>query len=477
MTEQKKYGMQQYENADLPHNAEAEQMLLGAIMHDNSILEQVDDFMLAEHFYSPVHQRIYKRMSDLIQSGQIANPITIVPILLQEIPNIREYVIDLSTMIVSSSVAQTYAKMIYDLYIKRQLIGIGKNILDKCYDSSLDMEARDHIEEAEKSLFDLSLKGHTQDQQDISFGAVMKNVYSMADSAFKQGGNIIGVTTGLRDVDKTLGGMHPSDLIVVAGRPSMGKTALGMNIAFNAAKAYANKIHGGVKVAFFSLEMSREQIGMRLIGQESQVPSDQIRRGAISTTQLNSLAKQMEILKTLPLFIDDTPSLSITAMNARIRRWVRQEKIGLVVIDYLQLITVNGRSESRLQELSVITRSLKAIAKTYNIPVIAISQLSRAVEMREDKHPQLSDLRESGDIEQAADVVCLLKRDAYYVARKKPADDSIKMDLWQQEMKKVHGKATLIIAKQRHGPIKNITLSFNEMLTKFGDYDGVVDDE
>ena len=469
MSDRIKDSIKQYEHADLPQNVEAEQMLLGSIMHDNTIYEYVSEYLQADHFFVPAHVKLYKRIHDLIQTGQLANPITIAPLLRTEIDNIREYLVQLSSMIVSSSVAQTYAKLIYDLFLKRELIQISKDILDQCYDPTSKLDAKEHIEQAEKSLFDLSIQG-LDEKRDVSFGNIMGTVYQTANNAYKQGGNIIGITTGLFDVDKCLGGLHPSDLIIIAGRPSMGKTALGVNIAWNAAQAYAEKKHGGAKVGFFSLEMSAEQLGMRILGQEAAIPSDQIRRGAINSSQLSTLAHYSNMLKTIPFFIDDTPALSVSALNTRVRRWVRQENIGLVVIDYLQLLTVSGRTEGRIQELSVITRALKAIAKTYNIPVIAISQLSRAVEQREDKHPQLSDLRESGDIEQAADVVGLLKRDAYYLARQKPTDDSVKMDAWQQEMKKVYGKATLMIAKQRHGPIKNITLSFNEALTKFGNY-------
>lgn len=456
---------------EMPHNLEAEQTLLGSIMHDNTIYEYVSEYIRPEHFYVSAHSKIYKRMSDLIQMGQIANPITLVPLLKGEIENIKEYLVSLSSTVVSSSVAQNYAKILYDIAIKRDLIHVGEKIATNGYNTGNEMSAKEQIELAEKNLFDIAIHG-LEEKKDRSFSTIMNTVLQTAQRAYRQGGNIVGITTGLAEIDKCLGGLHPSDLIIIAGRPSMGKTALGVNIAFNAAQAYAQKKHGGAKVAFFSLEMSDEQLGMRIAGQEANIPSDQIRRGAINTAQLSAIAQQINILKSLPMIIIDTPSLSINALNTYVRRLVRQENIGLVVIDYLQLLTVVGKSENRVQELSVITRSLKAIAKTYNIPVIALAQLSRAVEQREDKHPQLSDLRESGDIEQAADVVCMLKRDAYYLGRQKPTDDSVKMDAWQKEMKKVYGKATLMIAKQRHGPIKNITLAFNEALTKFSNYTG-----
>lgn len=460
-----KHSANQWKN--MPENIEAEQALLAALLHDNYVYEQVSEILSPENFALPVHQKIYHTIITLIERSQIANPITIAPMLVGDIEDIREYLAKLATSVVTLSGAKTYAKQIYDTFLRRRLIHLGEQIVDESYDITLDRSAIDTIESAEQHLFDLAVKGDIE-KKDLGFSSALGEAVKQAQAAFERDSHIVGVTTGLHEVDKCLGGLHPSDLIIVAGRPSMGKTALAVNIAFNAAKAYKDNTDAGAKVMFFSLEMSAEQLAMRILGQESEIPSDRIRRGAITARDFDHFSKVTKELQSLPLFIDDTPALTIASLRTRVRRLYRQEKIGLIVIDYLQLLSAGGHNENRVQELSLLTRSLKALAKEMNVPVIAVSQLSRAVEQREDKHPQLSDLRESGTIEQDADIVTFVYREAYYIARNKPADGSPKMEAWQQEMSRVHGQATLMIAKQRHGPVKNITLHFNEALTKFG---------
>lgn len=451
----------------LPTAIEAERAVIAAMLYDNVVYEQVGDFLKSEHFFDPIYQRIYTAIVHCIQIGQIANPITVWPFFVNE-EGIKErggedYLNKLAKSILSVNYVADYGRQVLDAHIRRELMRVGNEVIESSSKMELGNDAFNIIESTESKLFNLS-NSNSIAKNVKSFKTVLADVINQTKIIANSDNHTIGVATGLIDVDRHLGGLHKSDLVILAGRPSMGKTALATNIAFNAA-------HGGNKsVVFFSLEMSAEQLAMRILAQESGISSDRIRRGAIGNSDLTSLVNASKRLANAPFFIDDTPSLSMAGLRTRARRLLRQEKISLIVIDYLQLLTGGGTTESRVQELSFITRSLKALAKELNVPVLALSQLSRAVELRDDKRPQLSDLRESGTIEQDADVVMFVFRESYYESRKKPPDGSPKMNSWQENMSKIHDMAELIIAKQRHGPIKTINLHYQDSLTKFGNW-------
>ena len=456
----------------LPHNLELEQALLGALLHNNKLIEYVDDFLQEPHFFDPLHGRIFKAIRTCTQKGGLASPLTLTPFFqddkaLLDLGGI-EYLSDLSKNIVSLTSTKSYGEQIYDFYLRRQLIDVGSTLSEDAKNITLEKSARTHIEAAEEKLFHLASMG-TEERPLSPFKTALLSAIETAETAFKRDSHVVGITTGLKDLDRQLGGLHPSDLIIVAGRPSMGKTGLATNIAFNAAKAFM-ETNGkeGAACAFFSLEMSSEQIAMRLLGQESGISSDRIRRGAISQDDFPRFVDVSRKLNHLPFYIDDTPALTVGALRTKARRLLRQKNLGLIVIDYLQLLA-GKHAENRVQELSQITRQLKALAKELNVPVIAASQLSRSVEQREDKKPMLSDLRESGSIEQDADVVMFIYREEYYLSRQKPSENSEKMGDWQAKMNQVHNQAEIIVAKQRHGPIGQMTLHFNGMLTKFSD--------
>jgi len=455
-----------------PHNIELEQAVLGALLHDNNLFEKVDFLLKATYFYHPVHAKIYEVMEGLFQKGSIASPLTLAPFF-KEDNGLKElggatYFTTLGEHILSFASLGDYAKQIHDFYLRRQLIQIGQNLIEESAHITLKKNALHHIEKTEERLFHLASQG-VENKGFLAFNEALAESIQTAETAFKSESHVVGVTTGLKDMDKQLGGLHPSDLIIIAGRPSMGKTGLAAGIGFNAAKAYLNSQGAtGAACAFFSLEMSAEQIATRLLSQESGISSDKIRRGAISQDDFPKFLEVSRTLSALPLYIDDTPALSVASIRTRARRLMRQKGLGLIVIDYLQLLS-SDHSENRVQELSHITRQLKALAKELHIPVIAASQLSRLVEQREDKRPMLSDLRESGSIEQDADVVMFIYREAYYVGRQKPPEESDKMATWQEKMNHIHNIAEVMVAKQRHGPIGQITLHFNGMLTKFSD--------
>lgn len=457
-----------------PQSLEAEQALLGALLHNNLVYERVAEFLRPEHFATGVHAKIYQALGTLINRGQVADPITLRDYFekdesLQEVGG-GQYLAELASNIVSIINSEDYAHKIYDLYLRRQLIGIGEDVVNNAHTFELDTTANNQIEVAEKKLFDLATSG-MQERGIQSFTKALTDAIKSAEVAYKRDSHIVGVTSGLLDIDRRLGGLHPSDLIILAGRPSMGKTALATNIAFNAAKAQLKGKEGAV-VAFFSLEMSAEQLANRLLGQEAGISSDKIRRGEISQNDFPKFVEVSRELNQLPLYIDDTPALSVPAIRTRARRLQRQGGLGLIVIDYLQLIGTPGgkSSDNRVQELSEITRGLKALAKELNVPVIALSQLSRAVESRDDKRPQLSDLRESGSIEQDADVVMFVYREEYYESRKEPSPGTDKWREWDVRMTQLKNLAEVIIAKQRHGPIGTVKLHFEGMLTKFSNY-------
>ena len=464
----------------LPHNIEAEQQLLGAILTNNDIYDRIAALVKPVHFFDPVHQRIFERAAARIQKNALASPVTLKPFF-EDDAGLKElggpaYLVRLAGAAISAFAARDYAQMIYDLAVRRELIGLGRDISAAAAKVDIDHEPRDQITEAEQRLYKLGEQGATE-RGFQSFLKAVTDAVNMANAAYQRDGGLAGISTGLIDLDKKLGGLHPSDLLILAGRPSMGKTSLATNIAFNVAKAYKRgrlpdgsegAVEGGV-VGFFSLEMSAEQLAARILSEASEVPSEQIRRGDMTEAEFRRFVEAAKSLESCPLYIDDTPAQAISAVAARARRLKRTHGLDVLIVDYLQLLKGTGKGENRVNEVSEITQGLKAIAKELNIPVIALSQLSRAVESREDKRPQLSDLRESGSIEQDADVVMFVYRDEYYKEREKPGDHELdKMAQWLAVMEAVHGKAEVVIGKQRHGPIGSVELSFEGKFTRFG---------
>ena len=465
----------------LPHNIEAEQQLLGAILTNNDIYDRIAAVVKPEHFFEPVHQRIYEVAIARIQKNALASPVTL-KAFLEEDEGLKAlggpaYLARLAGSAIAAYAARDYAQMIYELAIRRELIRLGGDISARAQTMAVEDDPKEQITAAEQKLYNLAEQGQA-DKGFVSFLKAVTEAVSSANAAYQRDGGLAGVSTGLRDLDKKLGGLHPSDLLILAGRPSMGKTSLATNIAFNIAKAYKRGIRhdgsegavqGGV-VGFFSLEMSAEQLAARVLSEASEVPSEQIRRGDMTETEFRRFVEAAKALETCPLYIDDTPALPISQVAARCRRLKRTHGLDVVMVDYLQLLRGTGKGENRVQEIAEISMGLKAIAKELNIPVVALSQLSRTVESREDKRPQLSDLRESGSIEQDADVVMFVYRDEYYREREKPSDHELdKMAEWQAVMEKVHGKAEVIIGKQRHGPIGAVELAFEGRFTRFSD--------
>jgi len=458
----------------LPHNTAVERSLLANLLHDNRAFEYVGEFLQASHFYHKAHGEIYGAMKSLIEQGNMVDPLILKDYLeskkiLEEVGG-WSYLVDLAKEARTSISSYDYGKKIYDLYLRRSLIFFSQDVRVDASDFSLEDSASNQIERAEQKLFDLSTAGDLE-RGFQDFSGALGSAITSASRAFKSESHIVGVSTGFVDLDKSLGGLNPSDLVIVAGRPSMGKTGFATNIAFNAARQQLKEGDGAV-VAFFSLEMSAEQLALRLLSQETGISSSNIRRGDLRPEDFESFTSLSRELSSLPLFIDDTPALTISALRTRARRLKRQHNLGLIVVDYLQLLSLpkdlRRSSDGRVQEISAITRSLKAIAKELNVPVMALSQLSRAVEQRDDKRPQLSDLRESGSIEQDADVVMFIYRDEYYEARREPKDiNSEAHTQWQATMERVHNHADIIVAKQRNGPIGTVKLYFDASLTKF----------
>ena len=455
---------------ELPNNIEAEQAVIGSILVTNEIFDEINSIISNINFYDPMHQKIFNAIESMIYKGLLANPITLKNYFENEKDelNIPEYLVKITKF--STSVRQTieYSKIIYDMFVRRELIKISDKIVDDAKDNNLDINGQNIIENSERLLYDLAEKG-TFNSSLIKFDDAMKQTIEMASAAYKNDGGIVGVPTGLRDLDNKLGGLHTSDLIIIAGRPSMGKTSLATNIAFNAAQKIQ---HDSKKssVAFFSLEMSSEQLSTRIISEQARIGSNDIRRGRISDEQFDQFLETSKNISELPLFIDETPAISIAAMSNRARRIKRLHGLDLIVVDYIQLMkgSVNNK-DGRVQEISQITQGLKAIAKELGVPVLALSQLSRQVEQRDDHKPQLADLRESGSIEQDADVVMFVYREGYYLQRKEPREATVEHAEWQAKMNEVAHLAEIIIGKQRHGPIGKVTLEFEERFTKFKD--------
>ncbi|WP_339767348.1 replicative DNA helicase [uncultured Pseudosulfitobacter sp.] len=464
----------------MPHSIEAEQQLLGAILTNNDIYDRVASIIGPHHFYDPVHARIYDIASARIAKNNLASPVTL-KAFMEDDEGLKElggpaYLARLAGAAISAFAVRDYAQMIYDLAVRRDLILLGRDISAKAAKVDVSSEPREQIVEAEQQLYKLAEQGQTESGFQ-SFLKAVTDAVNVANAAYQREGGLSGVSTGLIDMDKKLGGLHRSDLLILAGRPSMGKTSLATNIAFNVAKAYKRgllpdgsegAIDGGV-VGFYSLEMSAEQLAARILSEASEVPSEQIRRGDMTEAEFRRFVDAAKSLEACPLYIDDTPALPISQLAARARRLKRTHGLDVLMVDYLQLVRGTGKSENRVNEISEITMGLKAIAKELDIPVIALSQLSRQVESREDKRPQLSDLRESGSIEQDADVVMFVFREEYYKEREKPGDHDLEaMAKWQEEMERLHGRAEVVIGKQRHGPIGTVELSFEGRFTRFG---------
>ncbi|MDR0753397.1 MAG: replicative DNA helicase, partial [Holosporaceae bacterium] len=455
----------------LPYNIEAEQSLLGAIMLNNECFESVSEFLLPLHFYAPLSGRIYEAAGKLIFQGLTADPITLRAYFERDkespLEGVGDYLVKLIESVVSIAGAADYGKLIYEMYLRRQLISIGENMSYSASTFELGVEAANQIEDAEARLYELSISNRHGGF--VPFSTALADTLEVVERAYKSDNSVTGITTGFIDLDKWLGGLNKSDLIILAGRPSMGKTALATNMAFNAAMAYIKKAEGGGKVAFFSLEMSAEQLVSRILSQECAIPSEKIRRGEIKEEDFAKIMNANRRLAELLLFIDDTPALTVSALRTRARKLKRQYGLDLIIVDYLQLLrgSDDKRNENRVQEISEITRLLKALAKELDVPVLALSQLSRAVETRDDKRPQLADLRESGSIEQDADVVMFVYREEYYEARREPTPGTDKHREWMDRMSKVHNLAEVILAKHRHGPIGTIRLFFDGRYTRF----------
>ena len=455
---------------ELPNNIEAEQAVIGSILVSNDIFDEISTIISSINFHDPMHQKIFQAIESLISKGMLANPITLKNYFEDEKDdlNIPEYLVKITKFSTSVRQAIEYSKIIYDMFVRRELIKISEQTIDSAKLNELDTNGQTIIENSERLLFDLAEKGSFNSSL-VKFDEAMKQTIEMASAAYKNEEGIVGVPTGLRDLDDKLGGLHQSDLIIIAGRPSMGKTSLATNIAFNAAKKLQDS---GKKssIAFFSLEMSSEQLSTRIISEQARISSNDIRRGRISDEQFDKFLETSKNISELPLYIDETPAISIAAMSNRARRIKRLFGLDMLVVDYIQLMRgTTFNKDGRVQEISQITQGLKAIAKELAVPVVALSQLSRQVEQRDDHKPQLADLRESGSIEQDADVVMFVYREGYYLQRKEPREATVEHAEWQAKMNEVAHLAQIIIGKQRHGPIGNVTLEFEERFTKFKD--------
>ncbi|MEO0500536.1 MAG: replicative DNA helicase [Pseudomonadota bacterium] len=466
---------------ELPQNLEAEAALLGALMIDNALAADIQSRLKPEHFHEPLHARLYEKILQLIDQNMLATPVTLRP-LFQNDPALVElggpaYLVQMTEGTAGLLAAGDFARQIYDLALLRALITVGRDLVTSATDTSEDVDPQTKISEAEMALYQVAEQGETSGQARIFKDAATIAV-KMAGLALKSGGHLSGLTTGLNGINAKTGGLHRSDLVILAGRPAMGKTALATNIAFSAAEQFMRDKKDdpeaettGAAVAFFSLEMSADQLATRILAEQSKINSEDLRMGRISQSQFRDLGRAAARLETLPLHIDDTPGLTIAALRSRARRLKRQKGIGLIVIDYLQLLQGTSRksADNRVQEISEITRGLKTLAKELNVPVLALSQLSRQVEQREDKRPQLSDLRESGTIEQDADIVMFVYREEYYHAAKKPEDGSEKFASWLEKAEAIRGQAEVIVSKQRHGATGTVPLTFEANITRFKD--------
>ena len=457
------------ENIELPNNIEAEQSVIGTILISNEIFDEIHTIIVGRNFYDPMHRKIFDAIETLIFKGMLANPITLKNYFENEKDeiNIPEYLVKITKFSTSTRQAIEYSKIIYDMFVRRELIKISEGTIYSAKNKELNINGQSIIEDSEKLLFDLAEKGSLSSSI-VTFDKAIKQTIEMASNAYKNDEGIVGVPTGFRDIDERLGGLHKSDLIIIAGRPAMGKTALATNIAFNAAK-YLKEKDIKSSIAFFSLEMSSEQLSTRILAEQSRIKSNDIRRGRISEEQFDKFIEASKNISEYPLLIDETPAITIAALSNRARRVKRLSGLDMIVIDYIQLMRGTNSYDGRVQEISEITQGLKALAKELSVPVVALSQLSRAVELRDVKKPQLSDLRESGSIEQDADVVMFVYREAYYLENKEPKAATVEHAEWQAKMNEVANLAEILIHKQRHGPTGNLMLEFEPMFTKFKD--------
>ena len=456
-----------------PSNIEAEQALLGSILVNNDIIDEISNILKPNMFYDPAHIKIYELIENLNSKGMIANPITLKNFfekenMLNDVGG-TEYLVKITRFSGSTKQAVDYSKIIHEMYLRRELIQISDNLSnDTLNASSQDYDAEEIIETTEKSLFDLAERGSFS-QSFLKFNQALDQTIQMATLAMQNDQGIVGVPTGLTELDQKLGGLHKSDLVILAGRPSMGKTALATNIAYNVAQNIYSRQEKS-SVAFFSLEMSSEQLSTRILSEQAHIKSDDIRRGKVTEEEINRYIETSRNIYNLPLYIDETPAIPISTLSNRARRIKRLFGLNLIVVDYIQLMRSNSnKNDNRVQEISEITQGLKALAKELSVPVLALSQLSRAVEQRDDKQPQLADLRESGSIEQDADVVMFVYREEYYLERKQPKLGSIEHAEWQSKMNDVNGLADIILGKQRHGPTGTIKVEFEGIYTKFKD--------
>ncbi|MCP4071265.1 MAG: replicative DNA helicase [Hyphomicrobiales bacterium] len=464
-----------------PHNIEAEQALLGAILVNNDAFYRVSDFLKPDHFFEAIHSQIYAVAGDMIRATKRANPITIKTFLPADEKigdiTVTQYLARLASEATTIINAEDYGRSIYDLATRRSLITVGEDMVNIAYDAPIDMPPNQQIEDAERRLFELAETGR-YDGGFHDFGSAINEAIDLASAAYQRDGGLSGTATGFQSVDSRMGGLQRSDLIILAGRPAMGKTALATNIAFNVANEYRGDVNadgspqaidGGI-VGFFSLEMSAEQLATRIISEQTEVSSSKIRRGEITETDFEKLSYCAQEMQKIPLFIDETGGISIAQLAARARRLKRQRGLDIMIIDYIQLMQgSSNKSDNRVQEITEITTGLKALAKELNVPIIALSQLSRQVENRDDKRPQLADLRESGSIEQDADVVLFVYREEYYLERLEPKEGTDEWVKWEANMLEARGKADIIIAKQRHGPTGTAKLAFQGQYTRFSD--------
>ncbi|MFP4004952.1 MAG: replicative DNA helicase [Alphaproteobacteria bacterium] len=466
----------------IPANVEAEQALLGAILVNNEAYFQAESILSPEHFYEDLHARIFRIIGDILEKSKVATPV-IVDTYLRDYPGYQDvggssYLVHLAAASVNIINVKSYAQTIFDLSVLRGLMTVGEEIWSAARSPNTEFAPIQQIERAEQHLYDLAEKGK-YGSGFTDFKGAAKLAIEMAEAAYKRDGHLSGLSTGLTDLDRMLGGLQASDLIVLAGRPAMGKTSLATNIATNVARRYREgrdahgkpKAEDGGVVGFFSLEMSAEQLATRILAEQAEIPSHHIRRGQLDERSFRSIVEAVAEVERMPLHIDDTGGISIASLASRARRLQRQQGLDLLVVDYIQLLQPSGRKrqDSRVQEITEITQGLKALAKELNVPVIALSQLSRAVEAREDKRPQLADLRESGSIEQDADVVLFVYREEYYHEAKKPDEsETDKFQRWLDKAEQIHGKAEILIGKQRHGPVGTVELQFHAELTRFG---------
>ncbi|MBO0346164.1 replicative DNA helicase [Roseibium limicola] len=464
-----------------PHNAEAERQLLGAILVNNETFYRVSDFLEPYQFFVPQHQEIYEKIGQLIRAGKTASPITLKTFYPADAKiadlSATQFLLRLAADAASIINAEDYGRTIYELALRRNLIRIGEDMVNIAYDAPIDVPPNQQIDDAERRLFELAETGRNEGGF-LSFGEALTETIEMAQAAYHREGALSGISTGLTALDKLMGGLQHSDLIVLAARPAMGKTSLVTNIAYNVAQGYQAeeqpdgtiKTKNGGVVGFFSLEMSAEQLATRIISEQAEISSSKIRRGEISEAEFEKLAACSQIMQTVPLHVDQTGGISIASLVARARRLKRQRGLDLLIVDYIQLLSGTSKTAgNRVQEVTEITTGLKALAKELNVPILALSQLSRQVENREDKRPQLSDLRESGSIEQDADVVMFIYREEYYLSKSEPEEGTPEYEVWRDKVDRVKGRAEIIVAKQRHGPTGTANLHFEGQYTRFSD--------